>query len=224
MGENSMRKFLAIAFVCIALGASKSGGSAGFKPPDVASASDITYPFNNAASGMVSLSANLNAEGKVQSVQVLRDVAGLTDQATAAVNSWSFSPARLNGHPVPSIIDVHVVFNPGIPQTQSLSLPPSEPLVSPNPAGYLPPEIAAASYANYPPNSIGAGTVVLSLTIDGSGNIENVSVVRRVPSLTAPSIAAVKTWTINPARYNGKGITSKMAVAFVYRLPMITTD
>src|ERR1700746_2962712 len=112
MTQNSTRKFLVIAFVYIALGASRSGGSPEFKAPDVTGASDISYPFNNVASGMVSLSANLGAEGKVQSVQVLRDIAGLTDQATGAVNGWSFSPAKLDGHPVPSTISVHVIFNP----------------------------------------------------------------------------------------------------------------
>jgi outer membrane biosynthesis protein TonB len=62
--------------------------------------------------------------------------------------------------------------------------------------------------------------VVLDVTVDKNGDIKKVGVIRDVPSLTQPAIAAVKSWTINAATFNGKGIASKLVVAFVFRPPV----
>jgi hypothetical protein len=38
-----------------------------------------------------------------------------------------------------------------------------------------------------------------------------------------PAIAAVKTWTVNPATFNEKKLDAKLVVAFVFRSPTIST-
>jgi TonB family protein len=195
-----------------------------FVSPDVVTAGEILYPPDSIASGIVTLSINLDEAGQIQNVQVLRDIPSLTEPAVTAVKSWTFAPGKLEGKPVASSLNVSVVFNPGNLQTHDLTLTPLQPTPPPNPSGYLPPEIAAASYANYPINSVAIGTVVLDATIGKSGEIKKLFPIRAVPSLTSAAISAVKKWTINAATYHGKAITSKLIIAFVFRPPTATTS
>ena len=72
-------------------------------------------------------------------------------------------------------------------------------------------------------NSVGIGAVVLDVAMDKYGQVKKVDLIRDVPSLSPEAIATVKRWTINPATFNGKPITSKLIVAFVFRSPTMTT-
>jgi hypothetical protein len=100
-----------------------------------------------------------------------------------------------------------------------LPLQPGALVSPPLPAGYAPPQMAQASYAVYPPNSIGTGTVVLDLVINKFSEVKEVTPIRSVPSLTAAAIAAVKNWTVNPATLNEKKLKAHVIVAFVFRSP-----
>jgi TonB family protein len=225
MKQNSVIVILVALLICLALESPNSGfaRSHGLVTPNVSRASDIPYPIDTMASGIVTLSLYLGAAGQVQNVQVLRDIPSLTSPANMAAKIWTFTPATLEGSPVPSTLSVSVVFNPGNLQSQSLNLPPVQATSPPNPPGFLPPEISAASYASYPVNSVATGSVVLDVTVDKSGQITKVTAIRGVPSLNSRAISAVKTWTINPATFNGKAITAKVIVAFVFRSPTITS-
>jgi hypothetical protein len=205
-----------------ATGHGVSGGSH-FVPPDITAASDIFYPTDSIASGLVSISVNLNAAGQVQGVQIIRDIPGLTSAVTNAINSWTFSPGKLDGKGVPSTINVQVVFNGGATGNSNLPVQPASLVAPPNPAGYFPPEISQVSFAGYPPNSVATGAVVLDLTIDKYSEVKKPTAIRTVPSLTSAAIAAVKTWTVNPATFNGKKLDAKLVVAFVFRSPNIST-
>jgi hypothetical protein len=225
MRQNFTLKLAILVLVCVALAATRThlAGAPHFVPPDIVVASDIPHPINNIASGLVTVSLNLSARGEARNVHIVRDIPGLTAGVTNAVNSWTFTPAKLDGIAVPSTLNVHVVFNPGTPQNQQLQLPPSAPLPSLNPAGYLPPTLSQVSYAVYPPNSIAQGAVVLDVLIDKDSQIKKVTTIRDVPSLTQAAVAAVKTWSINPANLNDKKLDAKLVVAFVFRSPTMST-
>lgn len=209
---------------CIGLGAIRAGvwGGSRFVPPDITAASDIPYPVNNIARGLVSVSVNLTAGGRIQNVQVVRDIPGLTAIVVNALSGWTFTPGKLDGNAVPSTINIQVVFNPGTLYNGNLQLQSVAAMPHPSPTGYLPPEMSQVSYAAYPPNSVATGTVVLDVTIDKYSEVKKVTPIRSVPSLTNPAIVAVKTWTINPATLNGKMLDAKLVVAFVFRSPTIS--
>jgi hypothetical protein len=194
-----------------------------FVPPDITSASEIPFPVEVVASGLVTLALNISVAGQPPDVQVLRDIPGLTSLTSSIVKGWSYTPGKLDGNPAPSTITVEVVFNPGDSLNQSMKIAPVAPTPPPFPAGYLPPEVSVGSFALYQPNSVGVGAVVLDVTIDKYGAIKKTDVIRDVPSLTPEAIAAVKRWTINPATFNGKAIISKLVVAYVFRSPTMTT-
>lgn len=218
---NSKLTLAVCLLLCLGMAATRPGisGDSHFVPPDITAASEIPYPIENVASGLVSVSVNLSATGQVQDVQVVRDIPGLTEVVTSIVRTWTFVPGKLDGKAVPSTISVQVVFNPGRLQSQPLQVQPAAPATAPNPPGYITPEIAAASFAVYPANSVGIGAVVLDLVIDKYSEVKKPVAIRPVASLTSAALAAVKTWTVNPATFNEKKLDAKLVVAFVFRQP-----
>jgi hypothetical protein len=83
-----------------------------FAAPGISTAGNIAYPTNVATPGIVTLMANLDNSGNVQNLDVLRDLPTLTSVASAAVKSWAFTPASLDGQAVPSVLPISVVLNP----------------------------------------------------------------------------------------------------------------
>jgi protein TonB len=60
--------------------------------------------------GMVILEAVIDARGNVASVQVLRSSPLLDQAAIDAVRQWRYTPALLNGQPVPVVVTITVRF------------------------------------------------------------------------------------------------------------------
>jgi protein TonB len=61
--------------------------------------------------GLVILEAVVNADGRVESVRVLRSVKFLDKAAVEAVTGWRYSPLVLNGVATPFVISVSVSFS-----------------------------------------------------------------------------------------------------------------
>jgi len=81
-----------------------------YDPPQVISAVDATYPINSVAFGTVVLEVELSATGKIDRVDVVRDIPPLTESAEQAVKQWKFKPARLDGREVASSLPVAFTF------------------------------------------------------------------------------------------------------------------
>ncbi|MGH9396646.1 MAG: energy transducer TonB [Terriglobia bacterium] len=81
---------------------------------------------------------------------------------------------------------------------------------------FEPIKVASVSEAVYPFASPGFGTLVLRVTVDGSGKIENVTVIYGIPSLTEGAESAVREWKFKPATLDGKPMTTSMIAAFTY--------
>jgi periplasmic protein TonB len=62
------------------------------------------------AQGIVILEAIIDAQGNVSSVHVLRSIPLLDQAAVDAVRQWRYTPALLNGTPVPVVMTVTVNF------------------------------------------------------------------------------------------------------------------
>jgi TonB family protein len=200
-------------------GQSNAGESA-YKPVDITAASDIAYPPATSTTGFVTLDANVDPSGSVQNVRVVRDVPSLTDAALTAVKNWSFSAAQLNGSAVAGRMRVNVVFNPFNPGGVGI---PGEALGAAGPTNgggdFVPAKVTAANYATYPANTVASGTVVLDVHVGKNGKVEQVKAVRGTDPLTAAATSAVKSWKFAPATYQGKAVSSRLVVAFVFASP-----
>lgn len=84
---------------------------------------------------------------------------------------------------------------------------------------FTPPAVVTAVDAFYPVQSIASGTVVLEASLDETGKITDVRVVRGIPSLTEVAEQSLRQWTFQPAKWNGKPVPSKVPVAFSFVPP-----
>jgi outer membrane biosynthesis protein TonB len=206
----------------LALGPSahSQGNPAAFISPDVSTATGIPYPVNTTATGMVSLLVSLDASANVQNVQVAQDTPPLTSAVQAAVQNWTFNAASFHGQPAAGSLTVSVVFNPFNPgATELAGMTIASPQAAPatSTVQFTPPQIAEASFAVYPPNSLAVGTVVLSVTVDKREKVVKVRVVRGAAVLTPAAVSAVKTWKYKAATLNTQPVAGKIIVAFVFQ-------
>lgn len=186
-----------------------------FKPAGVISASDVHYPFNTDAEGIVVFDVLLNASGKISSINALTDVPPLTNAAESSLSAWKFIPASSDGAAEASQMLVALVFRHAI---QGRNPPAFSPVFAPSQGtSYTPPGITSAAYADYPTSTIAAGAIVLEETIRADGGIKNARVVRGMSGGFAPlALKAASQWGFEPAMWNGSAVTSKVAIAFVF--------
>jgi TonB family protein len=80
------------------------------QPPLPLGVSHVGYPANSVAEGVVLIQLRVDREGAVAEIQLIRDVKSLGETALRAVRSWKFSPAKVNGEPIPGTMIVAVSF------------------------------------------------------------------------------------------------------------------
>jgi TonB family protein len=198
---------------------SNEGGDA-YKSVGIMSASDIAYPPDASTTGLVAVDVSVDASGNEQSAKVVQDVPPLTGAVVAAVKTWAFSAAQLNGSAVAGRMRVNVVFNrfnPGGVGLPSGGLQPEDPAKG---AGvFVPARVTSAHYANYPVNTVEYGAVVLDVHVGKGGKVDRVKVVRGTDPLASAASAAVKSWKFAAATYEGNAVSSHVVVAFVFPSP-----
>ena len=192
-----------------------------FEEPEIASAGELLHPHNSLDYGTIDMEVTVSRSGVVKSVHVIRDVASLTSEAIRDVKSWTFQPATLRGTAISSKAEVVLIFNP------PLNNPPNTPL--PSPIEYLneqdqglrfsPPQVTEVTYPRYPIQSVAQGTVVLEATVDPSGQVGTVQVVRDIKSLTSEADWAVRHWKFRSATRNGRQVPSKVTIAIFFTRP-----
>jgi TonB family protein len=197
---------------------------ANFVPASVSKAGDIPYPASSLDAGVVTLSVYIEKTGQVLGVTILRDIPSVSGPATAAVRSWTYTPATLDGKPVQSTLTISIEYDPGFLGADNIPLPPPSQVqpISKDDPPFFPPVLNTATFAPYPAKAKAQGTVVLNLTLDTNGNASQVVTLRDIPPLTAAATAALKNWNFSAATYDGNPIQSHMAVAFVFRSPSAT--
>ncbi len=79
-------------------------------------------------------------------------------------------------------------------------------------AGYHAASVAQAGSIPYPMNSQAPGFVTLDVSLDASGAVQNVTVVRDVPPFTTVAQGAVKNWQFSPATVDGQAAAGVVPV------------
>jgi len=194
-----------------------------FVPASVSTAGDIPYHTNSLDAGVVTLLVDLEKTGRVIAVTILRDISSLSGPAAAAVHSWTYTPATLDGRPVVSTLTIKIFYDPGFLGADNIPLPPPsqvQPISTKDPA-FFPPQLNTATFARSPAKAKVQGAVVLSVRLDTNGNPAQVAILRDVPPLTASATGALKNWNFSAATYEGNPMQSHMVVAFVFRSPSV---
>ena len=86
-----------------------------------------------------------------------------------------------------------------------------------------PPKVVTSVLAQYPPEELRArqqATVVLLVTVDASGDVEQVAVAESAnTNFDAAALAAIKQWRFEPARRGDTAVASRIRVPFRFSLP-----
>ena len=82
--------------------------------------------------------------------------------------------------------------------------------------GYHGPALGHAGDVTYPMNSSTTGIVTLDISVDATGTVQNVGVVRDVPPLTSAAQSAVRSWQFTPAIVNGLATAGTVRVNVVF--------
>jgi len=132
------------------------------------------------------------------------------------------------GEPGPPGAPPNVIGNGRIPGTERsvFSGPPDPPppaVVKPMPVGGNIKPPARLSYADpiYPQIAIAAkidGMVILEATIDETGVVRDVKVLRSIPMLDQAAMDAVKKWRYTPTRLNGAAVPILLTVTVTFSL------
>jgi len=198
--------------------ANQSFAQTSFKPPEIISATDIPYPIQSIADGVVVIDASLDDKGAITGTTVVRDVPSLTSPAISAIRTWNFSPAIRHGRPEPSTLRVAVAFRPRSYFAADPSFTPVFSAAGPNHVnqGYVPPGIVSVLYPQYPINAAAPGTVVIQVTVGKSSAIQHLKVARDLPPFTQLALSATNKWRFQAATLDGRPIASNLAIAFVF--------
>jgi TonB family protein len=81
---------------------------------------------------------------------------------------------------------------------------------------FQPAEAVSVNEVTKPLRSNASGTVVLDVMISEKGEVRNVQVRRGIVSLTEEAVHSVRTWTFEPAKLDGKAVTSRITVAVTF--------
>ena len=197
--------------VSLADGLRQGASAPNFQSAYVVSATDIPYPPQSIAVGTVQLEVIVSEKGKVENVLPIREIASLTEAALDSVKNWQFSAASLDGRPVRSAIPAaNVPLPPVSPNAKSRDV-----TVPPQPV-----DVLAASFPQYPINSVAFGTVVLRVIVDETGKVVKTIPARRIPSLTSAAFRVLPEWKFKPAELDRTPVRSSITLAFVFRLPL----
>ena len=188
-----------------------------FQPVEARSVTDIPSKNPCAVPGTVVLNALITETGKVQDVEVRRDIACFTQVAVQAVEDWRFAPATFGGKVIVSRMPVAVTFESQTWAPNPFPLPKLVPQTAAAiQAAFQPAEVTRAAFPPFHPGyTLTEGTVVLEVALSAKGDAEEIKVLRDLPPFTANAKAVLEDWRFMPATFNGHPVRSKILLAFV---------
>ncbi len=187
-----------------------------FEPVQVLNVTEPLYPVEVIGTGTVVLDVVVAPSGDIDYIEVVHDIATLTEECVAAVQKWKFQPAKLDGEPVMSSITAAFTF------TEYLSPSPSwkaEPPADKS-ASFEPIRILSLEGTGYPFRSIAWGTVMLRVAVGKSGTVDRIGVIQDIPSLTEEAEQTLRKWEFQPARFDNQPLRSPMIAMFIFRPPV----
>jgi TonB family protein len=191
----------------------------------------IYPPIAKAArvSGTVVLQATISKTGEVENLRVISGPAMLQQAALDAVKNWRYRPYLLNNEPVEVDTTVNVIFTLGGSSVsgsssandsgpQERAAPPIKIHIS---AGVAEGMLIQKTDPIYPPIAKAAritGTVVLSVILSKTGEVESLKVISGPAMLQQAAMDAVKIWRYRPYLLNNEPVEVDTTVNVIFTL------
>ena len=204
-----MRGLIIAAFAAQAL-------TAGFVSARYKGGSMPVVPPLTVSGGEVWLEALVAADGGVTSVEVLRTTPPLTEAMLAAIRGWHFQPAATGSTAVASHVLVAGMLTPPALNGPTLGAPPK----SVGSASDDTPRPTVTTPPTYPLRALGNGIVLVEVTVRDAGPPADAHIVLASPPFDGAALAAARSWKFEPARRNGRVVTTRAYLLFVFRQPV----
>jgi len=173
------------------------------------------YPSEVFSGGEVVLDALVESNGSLGDIRILGGENPFLQKVLAAVQTWTFLPARSGEKVVETRIGIVFQF-PG--SLTSVRAPQGH-----NYGGRLAdaPERGALPIESPEPESsrtkLADGSVILCEQVNSQGQVDSIEVVRGQESLTAATVAAARQWRFAPGRRGGADSDSEVVVVVTFR-------
>ena len=195
--------------------------SKGFSGPTPLSLVAAPFPPQALFGGEILFDAKVDTRGRVTDVRVVQSQSPFLEEVLGAVETWTFLPARQDGRPVASRIGIVFQFaQPFLPKLTARVHEYKETGTDSKDRAALP---VFTLEPEYPPTSIGEGSVILNEIVDRQGQVTSMHVVRDLESLTAPTVAAVTQWKFASGRRAGENAPSDVIVVVTFRRPAVAS-
>jgi periplasmic protein TonB len=221
-----MKRGLAIGFFLLAALSRPSSAQQQFNSPEVASAGDAYAPYQIVLDGLFVFDLALDPDGAIQKIVPLRNPGAMLGAAETSLRGWTFKPASREGKPVASRFTAIFVYRPAsngvaaaFPPAKFSPVLPPDPQANSSHGNYVPVGVLSFVYPDYPVNSVAWGSVVVQLTVDGSGDVTKVDFLHSMEGFNSLVTDALKKWRFQPARRKGKPVAAKTVIAFVFQTP-----
>jgi outer membrane biosynthesis protein TonB len=200
-----------------------SGGepatNAAFSPPSPLSLVASSFPSQSLFGDEVVLDALVDSSGRVSDTRMVRGESPFLENALAAVRTWSFLPARLEGQPVASRVGIIFQFVQSYDPLRAKSPKPSvqphdEPLSSSSDRAALP---VVTSEPKFPATATRDGVAILSGLVGSQGQLASLETLQDSESLAPASKSAIEKWRFVPGRRAGSDSESRAIVVVVFR-------
>jgi outer membrane biosynthesis protein TonB len=187
----------------------------GFSPPSPVSLVACSFPSQAIFGGEVVLDSLIDTHGRLMQIRVVRGNSPLLEKALDAVQTWSFYPARLDGHPVAARIGITFQF------LQSDERGRAAPVHKFDEPSAVWPERAALPLVTvdplFPPTTNRDGGVILYDVVAADGQLSSVKVLSQSESLAPEAVAALQQWHFVPGRRAGINSNSAGIVVMDFR-------
>jgi TonB family protein len=149
--------------------------------------------------GIVILELVVDAQGKVESVNVIRSVPGLDEAAVEAARQWEYEITKVNGKPVSVRLTVPITFAMRLPEvTRQEGIP----------------ELRQGATPAFPEGERGSAEVAAEMTIDSEGMVTEIRMVQGEAPWTDAALRALRTWRFS-APADGAPISFRMQAEFI---------
>jgi TonB family protein len=186
------------------------------QPARVSQASLQGFSFAVQSAGVVVVDAGVDAQGMVQDVRLLKDVAPFGTLLHDSVGKWRFTPAQKDGVAVPTRVMVAAFFRPAM---LMFPAPPAPPVLE-RPEGERVPYPKAIAVPPYPANAVGSAAVLVEVQLDETGAGTGAQVVGPSSGFDGAAVQAAQGWSFAPAvGGDGQPRATIGYVVFVFRQP-----
>jgi TonB family protein len=151
--------------------------------------------------------------GELGTIQVVRGLPKLTEEAERSVRQWKFEPAKLNGERVAASVLAAFSLNLSLPSPPE---PDHRPPTRKTTLPYEPIRITATAPARNPAADVAFGTVTLQVVVDPTGSVSAVEVIDGIRPLAHEAERSVREWRFRPANFDGAPLASSMVVSFIF--------